>query len=97
MIAIYENSVEEGSTAHATSVAPRTTASNNLAMTKTTMLKKTHRNSNVESSKLGAARDTPSVFAPLSLSDEDDSLEREVVLKSPEKGKDFQRSSKVCQ
>ena len=36
------------------------------------------------------------VSASLSLSDEDDSAEREVVLNSPEKGKDFRLLSKVC-
>ncbi len=70
-------------------VAPsRTTASNNIGVTKSTILKKkTNRNRKVEET----------ISAPHSLSDEDDSLEREVALNSPEKGKEFRQSTKVCQ
>ena len=64
----------------------QTTASNNVSITKTTTLKK--------KSKL-KTEDMGSLLAPISLSDEDDSREREVALNSPEKGKDFQKSSKV--
>jgi hypothetical protein len=62
--------------------------SNNVAVTKTTTLKKkTHSKVKTE--------DMDSLSAPISLSDEDDSLERDIALNSPEKGKDFRKSSKV--
>ena len=66
----------------------RTTALNKVVVTKATTLdKRTH--TKAKTKKIG----TSSV--PISLSDEDDSLERDVVLNSPEKGKDFRQSSKV--
>jgi hypothetical protein len=63
----------------------RTTALNKVAITKATTLNKKTR-SNIKTKKM----DTSLVF-----SDEDDSLERDVALNSPQKGKDFQQSSKV--
>ncbi len=66
----------------------RTTVSNNIAVPKaTTLEKKIRRKIKTE--------DMNSLSAPLSLSNENDSLERDVVLKSPEKGKDFRQLSKV--
>ena len=63
----------------------RTTALNKIVVTKATTLNKKTR-SKVKTGKT----DTP-----VSFSDEDDSLERDVALNSPEKGKEFRQSSKV--
>jgi hypothetical protein len=64
----------------------RTTTLNNVAVTKTTTLKKKGK---------GKTDDMVLASVPISLSDEDDSQERDVALNSPEKGKDFRKSSKV--
>ena len=63
----------------------RTTALNRIAVTKEITLDKNHRRK-VKIEKMGI---------PVSFSDEDDSFERDVALNSPEKGKDFRKSSKV--
>ena len=97
--AIHENRAEGASTSQAISIYAaqnsRTTALNNIAVTKATTLKE-KTGHKIETLKLGTAEDKDSVLAPLALSDEDDSLEREVALNSPEKGKDFHQLSKVC-
>jgi len=90
---IYGSRAEGGSASRAVSPGKqnrsthnRTTASNNVAVTKSTTLKK--------KSKV-KTEDMDLLSVPIVLSDEDDSRERDVALNSPEKGKDFRESSKV--
>ena len=63
----------------------RTTALNNVSVTKTTTLKKSK----------AKMEDMGLLSALISFSDEDDSQERVIALNSPEKGKYFRKSSKV--
>ena len=90
---IYGSRAEGGSASQAVSLGKQncsthnqTTASNNVAVTKSTTLKK--------KSKV-KTEDMDLLSVPIVLSDEDDSREKDVALNSPEKGKDFRESSKV--